>query len=135
MLYFICRFFCYTAFILLYKSDITHIYSFVQLSLANNTKFYFIQIKNIISKNTIQIDGNFFINTICSPSLCIILPNFKRNYLSYSFSAFSNQTYKPKFYLIIQNDDRIHYNLSFIQKEVKEPIYHIWMQNFNSFFF
>ena len=124
------------------NSDTTHIHPFVQLSLANDTKFCFIQIKNIISKNTIQIDGNFSINMNCplindkeSPSLCIVLPNFKRNYLSHSFSAFSNQTYKPKFYLIIQNDDRIHYNLSFIQKEVKEPIYHIWMQNFNSFFF
>ena len=50
MLYFICRFFCYTAFILLYKSDITHIYSFVQLSLANNTKFCFIQIGVLFQK-------------------------------------------------------------------------------------
>lgn len=69
------------------------------------------------------------------PSLCIILPNFKRNYISSSFTAFSNQTYKPKFYLIIQNDNRINYNLSLIQKMVNEPIYHIWMQNWNSFFF
>ncbi len=70
-----------------------------------------------------------------NPSLCIILPNFKRNYFSSSFRAFSKQTYKPKFYLVIQNDNRIHYNLSFIQEMVNEPIYHIWMQNWNSFFF
>lgn len=122
MLYFICRFFCYTAFILLYKSDITHIYSFVQLSLANNTKFCFIQIKNIISKNTIQIDGNFFIKTICIPSLCIILPNFKRNYLSYSFSAFSNQTYKPKFeYKHDKNDEIFEFcQFCFLKAEIRD---------------
>ena len=69
------------------------------------------------------------------PSLCIILPNFKRNYLSNSFSAFANQTYKPKCYIIIQNENRIHYNISLIQKIINEPIYHIWMQNWNSFFY
>jgi len=68
-------------------------------------------------------------------SLCIMLPNFKRNYLSYSFSSLAKQTYKPKFYIIIQNDYRIQYNLSLVQKMVNEPIYHIWMQNWNSFFF
>ena len=122
MLYFICRFFCYTAFILLYKSDITHIYSFVQLSLANNTKFCFIQIGGVISKNTIQIDGNFFINTICSHSLCIILPNFKRNYLSYSFSAFSNQTYKPKFeYKHDKNDEIFEFcQFCFLKAEIRD---------------
>ena len=122
MLYFICRFFCYTAFILLYKSDITHIYSFVQLFLANNTKFCFIQIGGVILKNTIQIDGNFFINTICSPSLCIILPNFKRNYLSYSFSAFSNQTYKPKFeYKHDKNDEIFEFcQFCFLKAEIRD---------------
>jgi hypothetical protein len=64
-----------------------------------------------------------------------MLPSFKRDYFSSSFSAFSNQTYKPKFYIIIQNENRKHYNLSLIQKKVKEPVYHIWMQNWNSFFF
>ena len=122
MLYFICRFFCYTAFILLYKSDITHIYSFAQLSLANNKKFCFIQIGGVILKNTIQIDGNFFINTICSPSLYIILPNFKRNYLSYSFSAFSNQTYKPKFeYKHDKNDEIFEFcQFCFLKAEIRD---------------
>jgi hypothetical protein len=68
-------------------------------------------------------------------SFCIILPNFKRNYLSSSFSSFAKQTYKPKFYIIIQNDYRIQYNLSLIQEMVNQPVYHIWMQNWNSFFF
>jgi hypothetical protein len=70
-----------------------------------------------------------------TPSFCIILPAFKRNYFSSSFVAFSNQTYKPKFYIIIQNYNRIHLNLSLIQKLVNESVYHIWMQNWNSFFF
>lgn len=69
------------------------------------------------------------------PSFCIIVPSFKRNFFSSSFKAFSNQTYKPKFYIIIQNDNRINYNLSIIQKIVKEPVYIIWIQNWNSFFF
>ena len=68
-------------------------------------------------------------------SFCIMLPNFKRNYLSSSFSSFAKQTYKPKFYIIIQNDYRIQYDLSLVQKMANEPIYHIWMQNWNSFFF
>ena len=62
-------------------------------------------------------------------------PNFKRDYFSYSFPAFSKQTYKPKFYIIIQNDNRLTYNLTLIQKFVNQPVYHIWMQNWNSFFF
>jgi hypothetical protein len=69
------------------------------------------------------------------PSICIILSSFKRNYFSSSFPSFSKQTYKQKFYIIIQNDNRIQYNLPLIQKMVNEPIYHIWMQNWNSFFF
>ena len=69
------------------------------------------------------------------PSLCIMLPNFKRNYLYSSFKAFSYQTYKPKFYIIIQNENRKIYNLSSIKKIIKEPVYHIWLQNWNSFFF
>jgi hypothetical protein len=69
------------------------------------------------------------------PSLCIMLPNFKRNYFSFSFTAFSKQIYKPKLYVIIQNENRTYYNLTLIQKMVNEPVYHIWMQNWNSFFF
>lgn len=124
------------------NSDSSHIHPFIQLSLATNTNFSFIQFNNIISKNLTHISGKFSLNMNCprfndkeNLSLCIILPHFKRNYLSSSFSAFSNQTYRPKFYLVIQNEERIYYNLSLIQKMVKEPIYHIWMQNFNSFFF
>jgi hypothetical protein len=75
------------------------------------------------------------INDKNMPSLCIMIPAFKRNYFSSSFAAFSNQTYHPKFYIIIQNENRIHYNLSLIQKMVNEPIYHLWMQNWNSFFY
>jgi len=124
------------------NSDTSHMHPFAQLSLAKKTKFCFIQFNYTIYKNPIHINGILSFNAYCpsindkeNPSLCIILPNFKRNYLSYSFPKFSYQTYKPKFYLVIQNEDRIHYNISLIQKMVKEPVYHIWMQNFNSFFF
>jgi hypothetical protein len=123
-------------------SDTTHINPFIQLSLATKTKFDFIPFNFL---NSIKLDINhqrFSHNMECPlikdksiPSLCIMLPNFKRNYFSYSFSAFSNQTFRPKFYLIIQNENRINYNLLSIQKIVDEPIYHIWMQNWNSFFF
>ena len=123
-------------------SDTTHVNPFIQLSLATKTKFSFAPLDLL---KPLKLDINykrFSLNMKCPsttdkemPSLCIMLPNFKRNYFSYSFSAFSNQTYKPKFYLIIQNDNRINYNLLLIQKFVKEPIYHIWMQNWNPFFF
>jgi hypothetical protein len=123
-------------------SDTSHINPFIQLSLATKTKFSFIQFDNIKSSGLINLNGKFSSNMNCplikdkeNPSLCILLPNFKRNYLDYSFNAFLNQTYQPKFYLFIQNEFRLYYNLSLVQKKVDRPIYHIWMQNWNSFFF
>jgi hypothetical protein len=123
-------------------SDTSHANPFIQLSVATQTKFCFIQF-NYIKFSSLEYNlKKFSLNMNCPstkdknmPSLCILLPNFKRNYLSYSFAAFSKQTYKPKFYIVIQNENRMHYNLSLIQKMVNEPIYHIWMQNWNSFFF
>ena len=123
-------------------SDTSHANPFIQLSLATQTKFCYIPFNYIKASNIGNIHNKISINMECPskndrniPSLCIILPAFKRNYFSSSFQAFSTQTYKPKFYIIIQNENRIHYNLSLIQKIVKEPVYHIWIQNWNSFFF
>ena len=123
-------------------SDTTHTNPFIQLSLATKTKIGFLPFKFLNPKNLDFLNKKFSLNIECPlindkemPSLCIILPNFKRNYLSSSFSAFSQQTFKPKFYLIIQNENRINYDLSSIQNIVNEPIYHIWMQNWNPFFF
>ena len=124
------------------NSDTTHANPFIQLSLATQTKFDFIPFKYIKSSNLENINNNFSINMNCpstddkeNPSLCLIIPSFKRNYFSISFPAFANQTYKPKFYVIIQNDNRLYYNLSLVQNMVNETVYHIWMQNWNSFFF
>ena len=75
------------------------------------------------------------INDSNVPSFCIMIPTFKRNYFSTSLTLFSNQTSNPKFYVIIQNENRINFNISLIQKILKRPVYHIWMQNWNSFFF
>ena len=101
------------------NSDTTHANPFIQLSLATQTKFDFIPFKYIKSSNLENINNNFSINMNCpltddkdNPSLCLIIPSFKRNYFSISFPAFNNQTYKPKFYVIIQNDNRLYYNLS-----------------------
>ena len=123
-------------------SDTTHINPFIQLSLATETKFNFLSFNYIKISELDNTHGKFSLNMKCPaindnalPSLCIMIPSFKRNYFSSSFSAFSKQTYKPKFYLIIQNDNRIHFDLSRIQNLVNEPVYHIWMQNWNSFFF
>ena len=123
-------------------SDTTHANPFIQLSLATKTKFNFILFNNSKTSNLENIHNKFSLNMNCPStddknisSLCIMLPMFKRKYLSFSFPAFSNQTYKPKFYIIIQNGNKIHYNLSLYQSIVDEPIYHIWMQNWNSFFF
>ena len=123
-------------------ADTTHINPFIQLSLANETKFSFIPFRCISSSKLANTQGKFSSNMNCpstndnyKPILCIIIPTFKRNYFSYSFPAFSNQTYKPKFYVIIQNDKRINFNLSNIKNMVNEPVFHIWMQNWNSFFF
>jgi hypothetical protein len=69
------------------------------------------------------------------PEICIMIPIFKRNYINESLSSLSKQSYKPKFYLLIQNQNRIRFNFTSIKKFVKEPIYHIWMSNWNSFFY
>ena len=119
-----------------------HINPFIQLSLANKTKFKFIlfNINNSFSLNNIH--GIFSKNMECPSfdddnreSLCILLPTFKRNYIYHSLLSLSNQTYKPSFYIIIQNDNKIHFNFTYIHDIVSEPVYHIWMQNWNSFFY
>ena len=123
-------------------SDTTHINPFIQLSLADKTKFCFFKF-NFMKKSKLEnIRQRFSLNLNCpsindnhNPSTCILLPAFKRNYFSQSFSFFSNQTYKPKCYVFIQNDNRKYFNLTLLQNLVKEPVYHIWIQNFNSFFF
>ena len=129
---------------LLYYTDsqTSHSNPIIQLSFATKTKFCFIKFKYLRSSNFENINKRFSINMNCpsidnedNPSFCVMIPAFKRNYFSFSFPAFSNQTYKPKFYIIIQNDNRKIYNLALIRKMVKEPVYHIWMQNWNSFFF
>ena len=124
------------------NSDTTHIHPFIQLSLATQTEFSFIPLKNIKESNLQNIIGKFSINMNCplinnnlNPSLCIILPTFKRNYFSVSMPAYASQTYRPKFYVMIQNTDRMHFNMSLIQNMVNETVYHIWIQNWNSFFF
>ena len=123
-------------------SDTSHVHPFIQLSLSTQTKFCFIPFNYTKTSKLENIHGRFSKNMDCPstddkniPSFCIMLPNFKRNYLLSSFTAFSTQTYKPKFYIVIQNENRKHYNLSYFQTIVNEPIYHIWMQNWNSFFF
>lgn len=122
--------------------DTTHINPFIQLSLANKTHFSFIKFSHIKSIK-IKYDGFIFSsNTKCQlkfdrkePEICIMIPLFKRNYINESLTSLSKQTYKPKFYLFIQNQNRIRFNFKSINQLVKEPIYHIWMSNWNSFFY
>lgn len=123
-------------------SDTSHANPLIQLSLATKTKFCFDEYNYLQPSKLENFNQIFSSNMQCPsindkniPSLCIILPNFKRNYLIYSFSAFAKQTFKPKFYIVIQNDNIIHYNISLIRKIVNEPIYHIWMQNWFFFLF
>ena len=85
-------------------SDTFHVNPFIQLSLATQTKFCFIKFNYLKSSKLGSINARFSINMNCPAyddknisSFCIILPNFKRNYLSFSFSSFAKQTYKPKF--------------------------------------
>ena len=124
-------------------SDTTHINPFIRLSLANKTKYSFIQFNGYINVSNLEnIIGKFSENMLCPkindkfiPDICIMIPTYKRNYFNESFSSFSKQTLKPKFYVIIQNDNKINLNLSFIQNMVNAPVYHIWMVNWNSYFY
>ena len=118
-----------------------HVNPFIQLSFANKTKFKFIPLYSNIAFDLNNINGIFSTNMKCPSfnndrqSLCILLPTFKRNYIYHSLLSLSYQTYKPSFYVIIQNDNKIHFNLSYIQDIIKEPVYHIWIQNWNSYFY
>ena len=118
-----------------------HVNPFIQLSFANKTKFKFIPLYSNIAFDLNNINGIFSTNMKCPSfnndrqSLCILLPIFKRNYIYHSLLSLSYQTYKPSFYVIIQNDNKIHFNLSYIQDIIKEPVYHIWIQNWNSYFY
>jgi len=123
-------------------SDTTHINPFIQFSYATQTKFIFMPFNYIQKSNLENVHNRFSINMKCpqfkddsKPSLCIVIPAFKRNYFSSSFTSFSKQTYKPKFYVIIQNDNRKLLNLSLIQKIANKPVYYIWIKNWNSFFY
>jgi hypothetical protein len=123
-------------------SDTTHVNPFIQLSLATDTKFFFLKFKYTKISELEKTNGKFSVNMNCPsindnalPNLCMIIPAFKRNYFNESLPCFAKQTYKPKFYVIIQNDNRIYFNLSIIQNLIDEPVYHIWMQNWNPFFF
>ena len=124
-------------------SDTTHLNPFIQLSLANKTNYSFIPFNGYINVSSLEnIVGKFSTNMHCPkindkfiPDICIMIPTYKRNYFNESFSAFSKQTLKPKFYVIIQNDNKMHFNLSLIQNMVNEPVYHIWMVNWNSYFY
>ena len=123
-------------------SDTTHMNPLIQLSLATQTEFTFIPLNNIKTSNLENINGKLSINMHCPtinsqyyPSLCVVLPTFKRDYFHESMPAYAKQTYRPKFYLIYQNDNRRQFNFSYIQSQVNEPVYHIWMSNWNSFFF
>ena len=80
-------------------SDNSHVNPFIQLSIANQTKFGFIPFNYIKLSNLANIHSRISLNMNCPssnalkiPSFCIMLPNFKRNYLSSSFSAFHKQT-------------------------------------------
>ena len=123
-------------------SDTTHANPFIQLSLANKTKFCFFQYAPIKFSELENINKRFSVNMNCPltnsnniPSFCTIVPAFKRDYFNSIFYALSKQTYKPKFYVFIQNDDRKHFNLTIFKQFANIPIYHIWMQNWNSYFF
>ena len=124
-------------------SDTTHANPFLQLSLSTQATFRFLQFNNSFKFSALEnINNKISQNILCPsiadksfPSLGIMIPAFKRDYFSNSFKSFSKQTFKPKFYIIIQNDNIKHFNLTNIQNMVNEPVYHIWMQNWNSFFF
>ena len=124
------------------NSDTTHINPLIQFSLATETNFHFIPYKYTKASILEKTEGKFSLNMKCPstndnyhPSLAIMLPTFKRNYFTLSMPSYSKQTYQPKFYVIIQNDKLVQYNLPLIQNLAKQPVYHIWMQNWNSFFY
>ena len=124
------------------NSDTSHVNPFIQLSLSKINKFIFLPLNNIRTSELENIHGNFSTNIECPEieknnltSFCIFLPIFKRDYSYLSFTSFSKQTIKPIYYVIIQNENKIHYNITLLKTIIIQPIYHIWIKNWNSFFY
>ena len=76
-------------------SDTSHANPFIQLSLATQTKFSFIQFNYIKLSNLENSYNKFSLNMNCPstkdkiiPSFCIMLPTFKRNYFLLHFQHF-----------------------------------------------
>ena len=96
---------------LLYYTDsnTNHINPFIQLSLANQTKFLFFPFKYLKTSKLENIQNKFSFNINCETkyeknnnSLCIILPSFRRNYFSRSFKLI-NQNFMLLYKMITDN--------------------------------
>jgi hypothetical protein len=68
-------------------------------------------------------------------TFAILLPNFKRQYITRTFNDLAGQTRQGSFILVFQNRAYQTYDFRALQPLSPVPIQHVWLTNWNSFFF
>ncbi|KAH0787155.1 hypothetical protein GPJ56_008869 [Histomonas meleagridis] len=71
---------------------------------------------------------------VLSPTIGLLLPQFKRKHIYKFITDYEKQTLLPEFYCILQCENRITLNIDKIRSKSTRPIYHIWGYNWSPLF-
>ncbi|KAH0795976.1 hypothetical protein GPJ56_000044 [Histomonas meleagridis] len=74
------------------------------------------------------------INDTSNPTIALLLPQFKRDYIYDFIWDYNNQSLLPEFYCLVQCENRIELNLNLIRSRASRPVYHIWGYNWSPLF-
>lgn len=116
----------------------------VRGSKSNKIKMEFYPSKSVVSATYTNLEGKYPVRLqYCPevhpnsnhPKLAILMPHFKRVYTYQHLQEYAKQDFQPTFYLIFQNDNRFSLDFDNLSTIVQQPIYHIWLYNWNSLFF
>jgi hypothetical protein len=70
-----------------------------------------------------------------STDVAVVIPAFKRDYMSLLAANLSRQTHPPRRFFILQNSMHLILNFTRILNSTTLPIVHVWCTNWNSFFY
>ncbi|KAH0790389.1 hypothetical protein GPJ56_005685 [Histomonas meleagridis] len=69
------------------------------------------------------------------PTIGVLLPQFKREYIYDFITSYEKQTILPEFYCLVQCENRVTFNIELIRSKSSRPVYHIWGYNWQLLFF
>jgi hypothetical protein len=73
--------------------------------------------------------------TAPEPSYAIIVPTFRRDYMSLLFQSIMFQTVLPTRVIILQNTMKRLFDFAQLTQASKVPVLHVWATNWNTFFY